>query len=338
MQVWTVQLLHYTTQEHSFAAFAALIYNTQECLQPSNTGRKSSVMRYHALALQRLYRHLDHCSMPDDSTLLCIMFLAILSIRLGDDVQLAVHRKALQDLVQIRGGLHQITDSYVRSWLSQYMDLWKLLDGRIGPERNASSRINIRRPPQRLINQLPSGFQPIIERHHLSPTVIDTLVRTQTLIRRHNHSAITESEQPVDSGMGMLLDACNQLQPAKYEEPSIDYLLLLGLVLFNFFAHSNLAPWLLTRLRHDIGDWVRKELTDRILDCVEVRSCEVERCLSWLASMTIGAWQSDRGKLLPEGQVVAVFAKSRFISLARVQAKEFFPMEQLGFYFGTDPS
>ena len=178
----------------------------------------------------------------------------------------------------------------------------------------------------------------LVKASKLSPKVVNALVRTNELLNCDTGTAT--DMQPVSTcSQTELRDTITYLSNDANGEPSIDRLLCLGLILFNYVAWSNLPTWYAMSLWTCQSRLVRKELTEGLLTSTTRRHVAEERCLLWLATVAVGSWQVDPGQLSIEGQMLALFARQRFKNLSEshefedetARSTEFFENEKLCF-------
>ena len=310
----------FTAKNHCFAAFSALMQSADDLVtsaSPSRThGPSQQVLRYKASAIGSLRQELGSSDTADDAELMSILLLAILEGRLRNTSQRDMHRKALGKLIELRGGLNEI-DSCVKLWTLQFEALWTMETGTsfIKSQRNKSHGSHpIATVAPKTIAKLPAGFRKLVKVSKLSPKVVNALVRTNELLENGSKPASSGglrrgSNPPQDD----LWDTVAHLSRSSQTEPTIDVLLCLGLLLFNYVAMSSLPPWHTMTLWTSMGHWVRKQLTQNLLRCNTSRRVAEERCLLWLARVAVGSWQIGPEQLSIEGEMLATFGKSRFV-------------------------
>ena len=336
-------MLPYTAKTHCFAAFSALMQSAHDLVTSNSPWAKEpsqQVLRYKFNAIKQLRHELESTPTADDASLMSILFLAVLAGRLSDKSQRDVHRKALGKLVELRGGLHQV-DRYVQSWLLQFEAFWTIETGHSileKPANNHDGTPEIEDPSRSSISKLPSGFRTLVKTAKLSPKVVNALVRTNEYL--NNNPKQGQLPADIDSTEASYnadpWDTVAHLSNQSKEEPTLDTLLHLGLLLFNYLALSNLPVWYIMSLWTNMGRWVRRELTQGLLNCVTPRRVAEERCLLWLSGVVVGWWRMARNELSIEGEMLATFAKRRFEQLFKEtngdgRATGFFKCERLCF-------
>lgn len=161
------------------------------------------------------------------------------------------------------------------------------------------------------IDNLPLGFRSLISRQLLSSSTVQAIHRVQS--RRDSPATkgnLTKSAYP------SIHRALSPLCAKPDEGYSIDFFLFLALMLYSAVWHSKLHPEHAMNLWCTMTNWVRWELTNRLLEDRRIRTEAEENCLLWIWHVAIGSWRrKDAAETLQADQL-------------RSSMEQRFPMEQ----------
>ena len=254
---------------------------------------------------------------------MAILLLAILEARCGNIAQRDLHRQALGKLIARRGGLETVED-YVRSSILRFEFFWAIETGDTAIESLHTSasqttrKLAVATICERLLDELPLGFQALAKHQLLSLNAVHEIIRTNQFEKR-------EYGEPPTPSSGLLpsidnssthrdyWEVCPDLLARYEDESTISALICLGLLLFNSLAFAELSVWDTRFLWTKRITSVRNDLIRRLLQCQRRRGFPEEFALIWVFSVTIGACRLVGKKdLSTDGHNLAIFAYNRF--------------------------
>lgn len=323
------------TQDAFFDAGSALMYAVfHSFTSRGGSGYSeigSSILTHKIKALGRLRQELGRGGSADDVVLMAILWLALLEGRYGSKVQRDLHRRALGNLIAERGGLSHI-DDFVRSNILNFEFFWALEAGETVIEDldTALPRYYEGTEPEAMESgiaaTLPVGFRNL----KLSAKIVRTIQRTDELQRLYSSGANQQQTSNLNQWTyGSLFEVCASIFEEAQGEPSINALVCVGLLLYSSVAWSELevadSVFLWTSVQ-----WMRGDLTGKILRCTRRRSLAEERCLGWLTNLTVASWRSSHGTVEADGLNLTQYAARRFPAATNAVAKK--ELEQ-GFFW-----
>lgn len=230
--------------------------------------------------------HVDHF------TIVATMFLAVTSLALGDKEAYEVHRRNIEPLLSLLGGLESpVLGIATQSCIIQLESALSLGLGMRSvfcdvspiyvayyPSHPFSTEVML------MINKLPAGFQPLVKQRKIAMDVLEVLLRVSELIPVVEIDGKITFQISTRRFLGFW-QACPCLaRPDGIDgQPDIEKLIVMGLILFCYNTSCRRPDLTL------LYGTVRKRMADYMARSLALD--EEKRVIQWIWMVTIDSWR-----------------------------------------------
>ncbi|KIY01689.1 uncharacterized protein Z520_01826 [Fonsecaea multimorphosa CBS 102226] len=254
----------------------------------SQSGLSEEVLRFVQIAIsklrERIARH-NYCN--DDATIIIVLFLTHLAMVFKDMAAFRMHRRAIRDMVQSRGGLDKLNrDMSVRSSVKQFETWWSRLHGDpMFAEHKTARIVFCPKPPftaeiRKIIDRIPPGFQRLAQNGIFSMDMIILLER----IAHYQKLGLTDKSSARPRRHNDFDEACPSL---RIPGPNLERYLSFSLLLYSSITFSPKRT-LLEACHLVFG--IPRSLLTKELTLFSGSSPDETKCLMWMWLVLIASW------------------------------------------------
>ncbi|OAP65783.1 hypothetical protein AYL99_01755 [Fonsecaea erecta] len=254
----------------------------------SQDGPSAGVLRFVQIAISklrdRIARH-DRCN--DDATIMTVLFLAHLAMAFGDMAAFRMHRRAIRDMVQSRGGLDKLNqDMWIKPTVRQFDTCWSQLHGDpMFTEDEDTRLIFYPKPPltaemRQIVDRIPFGFQQLVQNAVLSVEMVILLGR----IAQYQKLAQSEDALTCNRRHDNFGEACPSLRTPGL---NLEKYLTFSLLLYSSITFSPKRS--LLEACHLVFGIPRCLLT-KDLPSFFGKSPDETKCIVWMWLVLIASW------------------------------------------------